>query len=98
MRKVIARLVDGGDFMELKPRFAKPLITALARIGGRSVGILANQPMQQGGAMTPDTCDKSVSFIALCDSFHIPLIFLTDTPGFLVGRIRSSTRGSCTRR
>ncbi|MBV9995359.1 MAG: hypothetical protein JO127_09105 [Caulobacteraceae bacterium] len=85
MRKVLAQLVDGGDFMELKPRFARPLITALARIDGRVVGILANQPMQQGGAMTPDCCDKAVSFLALCDSFHIPLIFLTDTPGFLVG-------------
>ena len=86
MRKVIGKLVDEGDFMEIKPRFARSLITALARIDGRVVGVLANQPMQQGGAMTPDACDKAVSFLALCDSFHIPLVFLTDTPGFLVGR------------
>jgi acetyl-CoA carboxylase carboxyltransferase component len=86
MRKLIAGIVDGGGFMELKPRFARSLITALARVDGWTVGILANQPMQQGGAMTPDTCDKAVSFITLCDSFHIPLIFLADTPGFLVGK------------
>ena len=86
MRKVIAAIVDDGRFMEIKPRFARPLITALARFDGRSVGILASQPMQHGGAMTPDACDKAVSFIAMCDSFHIPLIFLADTPGFLVGR------------
>ena len=47
---------------------------------------LASQPMQQGGAMTPDSCDKAMAFIIMCDSFHIPLIFLSDTPGFLVGK------------
>jgi len=86
MRKVIAALVDEGRHLELKPRFGRSLITTLARFDGRAVGILASQPMQQGGAMTPEACDKATRFICLCDSFNIPLIFLADTPGFLVGR------------
>jgi acetyl-CoA carboxylase carboxyltransferase component len=86
MRKVITRLVDHGDFLEMKPRFARSLITALARFDGRSIGILASQPMQSGGAMTPEACDKAARFVAMCDSFHLPLVFLADTPGFLVGR------------
>lgn len=86
MRKVLARLVDGGTFLELKPRFGRSLITALARFDGRVVGVLASQPMQQGGAMTPDACDKATRFVCLCDSFNIPMVFLADTPGFLVGR------------
>jgi acetyl-CoA carboxylase carboxyltransferase component len=85
MRKVVAKLVDEGRFLELKPKFGRSLVTALARIDGRSVGIVASNPMFQGGAMTPDACDKAMSFVTLCDSFHIPLIFLADTPGFLVG-------------
>jgi len=86
MRKVIARLVDQGQYLELRPRFGRAIIAALARFDGRSVGILASQPMFQGGAMTPDVCDKAVRFICMCDSFNIPLIFLADSPGFLVGR------------
>lgn len=86
MRKVIARLVDEGRYLELKPRFGRSIITALARFDGRVVGILASQPMQQGGAMTPDACDKATRFVCLCDSFNIPMVFLADTPGFLVGR------------
>jgi acetyl-CoA carboxylase carboxyltransferase component len=86
MRKVLARLLDGGQFLELKPRFGRSVITALARFDGRAVGVVASQPMQQGGAMTPEACDKITRFVCLCDSFNIPLIFLADTPGFLVGR------------
>jgi acetyl-CoA carboxylase carboxyltransferase component len=61
------------------------LITGLARIDGRVVGIIANNPMIKGGAMDPDACDKAVNLIVLCDSFNIPIISLVDTPGFLVG-------------
>lgn len=86
MRKVIAALVDEGRYLELKPRFGRSLITALARFDGRAVGVVASQPMQQGGAMTPEACDKATRFICLCDSFNIPMVFLADTPGFLVGR------------
>jgi len=85
MRKVLGYLADDGRFLELKPRFGRALITALARVNGHSVGIVANQPMFQAGAMSPAGCDKAVRFICLCDSFNIPLVFLVDTPGFLVG-------------
>ena len=92
MRRVIGRLVDqkadgtGPAFLELKPEFGRPLITGLARIGGQSVGILASNPMFSAGALDPDSCDKGTSFICLCDSFNIPLVYLQDVPGFIVGR------------
>jgi acetyl-CoA carboxylase carboxyltransferase component len=85
MKRVIGHLVDGGRFFEIKPGWARNLITGLARMGGRSVGILANQPMVLGGALDSDAADKATRFIMLCDAFHIPLLFLQDVPGFLVG-------------
>ncbi len=85
MHRVISRVVDGGEMLELKPRFGREMITALARIGGRTVGIIASNPMFGAGALTPDCCDKGAQFICLCDSFNIPLVFLTDVPGFIVG-------------
>lgn len=85
MRKVVESIVDRGTFFPLKERFARVLITGLARIDGRVVGIIANNPMIKGGAMDPDACDKAVNLIVLCDSFNIPIISLVDTPGFLVG-------------
>jgi acetyl-CoA carboxylase carboxyltransferase component len=72
--------------LELKPLFDGSLITALARLGGHVVGVLANNPKATAGAMGPGACEKATSFICLCDSFHIPLVFLHDTPGFFVGR------------
>ncbi len=86
MTRVIKTIVDDEQIFELKPDFDKSVITCLARMEGRSVGIIANQPMYTAGAMGPDGCDKCCSFICLCDSFNIPLIFLHDTPGFLVGK------------
>ena len=86
MHKIIACLVDGGTFFELKPNFGKMLITCLARIDGETVGIIANNPLYQAGAMDTDGLDKHTSFLCLCDSFNIPLIFLHDTPGHLVGK------------
>jgi len=85
MKTVIAHVVDGGRVFEIKPAWARNLITALARMGGRPVGIVANQPMVLGGALDVDSADKAARFIMLCDAFHIPLLFLQDVPGFLVG-------------
>ncbi len=86
MIRVIKTIVDDEQIFALKPDFDRSVITCLARIEGHSVGIIANQPMHMAGAMGPDGCDKCCSFICLCDSFNIPLIFLHDTPGFLVGK------------
>lgn len=85
MHKVIDAIVDGDSFFELKRRFAPNMITGLARIDGRPVGIMANNPMQKGGAVDYDACDKAISLIVMCDSFNLPLIQLVDQPGFLVG-------------
>jgi acetyl-CoA carboxylase carboxyltransferase component len=85
VKKVIAAVVDHGHFFEIKPAWARNLVTALARLGGRPVGVVANQPMALGGALDVDAADKAARFITLCDAFHIPLVFLQDVPGFLVG-------------
>src|SRR5438132_3497047 len=85
MRKVIKRLVDDGHVLEIKPTYARNIITALARFGGRSTGIVASQPMIKGGALDIDAADKAARFIWLCDAFNVPLVFLQDVPGFIVG-------------
>jgi acetyl-CoA carboxylase carboxyltransferase component len=85
MRKVIAAIADTGSVFQLKARYAKSAVTALARINGQVVGFVASNPMFKAGALDPDSCAKITSFIITCDSFNIPLIFLADTPGFLVG-------------
>ncbi|MBN9390483.1 MAG: carboxyl transferase [Chloroflexi bacterium] len=82
---LLERVVDTGSLFEIKPRFGKSLVTALARLNGESVGIIANQPRHLGGALDTDAIDKAVSFLCLCDSFNIPLVFFHDMPGFLVG-------------
>jgi acetyl-CoA carboxylase carboxyltransferase component len=92
MYRIIKTIVDDEKVFPLKPEFDKSVITCLARIDGQSVGFIANQPRYFAGAMGPDGCDKCVSFICLCDSFHIPLIFLHDTPGFLVGKAAEEKR------
>lgn len=79
-------VVDANSVLELKPHFDESLITCLARLDGFVVGILANNPLVNAGAMGPGACEKATAFICLCDSFHIPLIFLHDTPGFFVSR------------
>ncbi|MFH1137529.1 MAG: carboxyl transferase domain-containing protein [Pseudomonadota bacterium] len=86
MNKILSCLADKGSLFPIKPLFGKSVITTLARIGGKSVGLVANQPMFQGGAMDTDGIDKVISFLCLCDTFNIPLIFLHDIPGFLVGK------------
>lgn len=85
MRKVIAHLVDDSEFLEIKELFAQELITCLARIGGRPVGIVASQPRHKGGVLFVDSADKGARFISLCDAFGIPLLFLADVPGFMIG-------------
>ncbi|HZP12396.1 MAG TPA: carboxyl transferase domain-containing protein [Nevskiaceae bacterium] len=86
MHRVVDAICDEGSVLELKPSFDGSLITALARIDGIIVGILANNPKVTAGAMGPGACEKATSFICLCDSFDIPLVFLHDTPGFFVGK------------
>jgi acetyl-CoA carboxylase carboxyltransferase component len=85
MKRVIDCFVDPGSMLELKPRYAKNVVTALARIDGRVVGIVANNPMHKGGAIDVAACNKATSFMVLCDSFNVPLFFMVDQPGFLIG-------------
>jgi len=85
MHKVVDALVDEGSFFEVKGLFAKELITGLARIDGSVVGVVANNPMQKGGVLFVDSADKAARFIWWCDAFNIPLLFLADVPGFMVG-------------
>ncbi|MGH3068710.1 MAG: acyl-CoA carboxylase subunit beta [Streptosporangiaceae bacterium] len=82
---VILRLVDEGSFFEIKARWATEMVTGLARLEGQVVGIIANQPSVRSGAIFVDSADKAARFISLCDAFNIPLLFLQDVPGFMVG-------------
>lgn len=85
MHEVIAALVDAGSFFEVKPLFARELVVGLARLEGQAVGIVANNPAQKGGALFVDSADKAARFVWFCDAFNIPLVFLADVPGFMVG-------------
>jgi acetyl-CoA carboxylase carboxyltransferase component len=86
MRKLIEHVVDRGSVFEIQPGYGKALITALARMNGKVVGVVANNPMVYGGAMDVKAARKQIHFVEMCDCFHIPLIFLVDVPGFMVGR------------
>ena len=86
MRKFCKLLLDPDSFFELQPKFAKNLVTGLGRLDGWSVGVIANNPMFQAGALNPDSCDKAIRLMCLCDAFNIPIIWLMDVPGFNVGR------------
>lgn len=85
MYDLIDRIIDQDSFCEIKKKFASELITGLARIEGNSVGIIANQPRVKGGVLFTDSADKAAKFIQLCDAFNIPLLFLVDVPGFMIG-------------
>jgi len=85
VRKIIGRILDEGQFLELQPRFAPNLLTGLGRLGGHTVGIVANQPRTLGGALDADACAKGARFVRLCDAFGIPLLTLVDTPGYAPG-------------
>src|ERR1700742_1156025 len=85
MYEVIKEIVDDGAYFDLKPKWAKSVITCFARFGGQPVGIVANQPKHLRGILDNDSADKAARFINLCDAFNIPLVFLQDVPGFMVG-------------
>jgi acetyl-CoA carboxylase carboxyltransferase component len=85
MYKLVRSVVDHGEVFDIKPRFARSIITCFARIGGKSVGVVANQPMHLGGILDNDSADKAAHFIQICDAFNVPLVFFQDVPGFMVG-------------
>ncbi|HUI47818.1 MAG TPA: acyl-CoA carboxylase subunit beta [Acidimicrobiia bacterium] len=85
MHRVIDALVDEASFFELKPLWARELVVGFARLDGRVVGILANNPKHLGGVLFVDSSDKAARFITLCDAFNLPLLFLADVPGFMIG-------------
>jgi acetyl-CoA carboxylase carboxyltransferase component len=85
IKALIDSLVDGESFFEIHPRWAKELVVGYARIEGRVVGIVANQPKQKGGVLFVDSADKAARFIWTCNAFNVPLLFLADVPGFMIG-------------
>ncbi|MBQ4843737.1 acyl-CoA carboxylase subunit beta [Bacillus safensis] len=85
MYQLIDLLIDEGSFFEIKKLFAAELITGFGRMNGQPVGLIANQPRVKGGVLFHDSADKAAKFIQLCDAFHIPLLFLADIPGFMIG-------------
>jgi acetyl-CoA carboxylase carboxyltransferase component len=85
MYEIIKLVVDHGKLLDVKPKFARSIITGFARLGGYPVGIVAQNPKQMGGILANDAADKAAHFIQICDAFGIPLCFLMDVPGFMVG-------------
>jgi methylmalonyl-CoA decarboxylase subunit alpha len=85
MRRYVRGLVDAGSFFEIHALWAKELTVGFGRLGGRPVGIVANNPMFKGGVLFVDSADKATRFIQTCDAFNVPLLFLADVPGFMVG-------------
>ena len=85
MRELIDALVDADSFLEIQKRWAKELIVGYARLDGRAIGIVANQPRQRGGVLFVDSSDKAARFIWTCNAFNLPLLFLADVPGFMIG-------------
>jgi len=85
IKTFIAALVDEGSFMEIHPRWAKELVVGFSRLDGRVVGIVANQPKHKGGVLFGDSADKAARFIWSCNAFNVPLLFLADVPGFMIG-------------
>ncbi|MBA3741521.1 MAG: acyl-CoA carboxylase subunit beta [Sporichthya sp.] len=86
MYELMRALFDEGSIFPHRDRFAKELITAFARLDGRAVGVVASQPKQKGGILTSDSADKGAQFVQLCNAYGLPLLFLADTPGFMVGQ------------
>ena len=85
MTSVIERVVDADTFFELRPQFGAEILTGFARIDGRPVGVVANQPAQRAGAIFPDAAEKAAQFVWTCDAYDVPLLYLCDTPGFMAG-------------
>lgn len=82
---LIESIVDAGSFLEIKKDYAKELVTGFARLDGQVIGVVANQPLVKGGAIFPESSDKGARFVWICDAYNIPLLYLCDTPGFMVG-------------
>lgn len=85
IRKVIKAIADHGDFFEIQPQYGTSVIVALTRVNGMPIGVIANNPMVMGGALTAGASDKQGHFSELCDHFHIPILYLADVPGFMIG-------------
>ncbi|HEY1421550.1 MAG TPA: acyl-CoA carboxylase subunit beta [Candidatus Dormibacteraeota bacterium] len=85
VRKVVKAVFDKDSWLEVKPTWARNIVIGLARAAGHAVGVVANQPMHKGGVLDSDAADKAARFIRMCDAFNVPLVFLMDVPGFLVG-------------
>ena len=85
IKGLIGALVDEDSFLEIHPRWAKELVVGFARLGGESIGIVANQPKHKGGVLFSDSADKAARFIWNCNAFNVPLLFLADVPGFMIG-------------
>jgi acetyl-CoA carboxylase carboxyltransferase component len=85
MRELIAGLVDAGSFLEVQELWARELLVGYARIEGKVVGVVANQPKERGGVLFVDSADKAARFIWTCNAFNVPLLFLADVPGFMIG-------------
>jgi acetyl-CoA/propionyl-CoA carboxylase carboxyl transferase subunit len=82
---IVARLVDDGKFSELHARWAPNIVTAFARLTGRTVGVIANNPLRLGGCLDSPSAEKAARFVRMCDAFGIPLVVLVDVPGYLPG-------------
>ena len=85
MHDVLRRVVDDGDFLEIQPGWAQNIIVGFARLGGRSVGVVAQQPAVLAGALDIDASVKAARFVRTCDAFNVPLLTFVDVPGFLPG-------------
>ncbi|HTO70786.1 MAG TPA: acyl-CoA carboxylase subunit beta [Myxococcota bacterium] len=84
--EVIDRVIDAGSFFELKKLFAREVVTGFARLDGKPIGVIANQPKWKGGVLFVDSADKAARFIQMCDAFGVPLLYLADVPGFMIGK------------
>ena len=85
VRRIVERVVDGDSFFELRPEYGAEMLTGFARMDGRPVGVVANQPAKRAGAIFPDAARKAAEFVWTCDAYGIPLLYLCDTPGFMAG-------------
>jgi acetyl-CoA carboxylase carboxyltransferase component len=91
VRKALTLVADEGSVLELRPKFARGMVTAFARLEGRAIGVVANNPMHLAGAITSDCADKASRFLQLCDAFDLPVLSLCDTPGMMVGPAAEQT-------
>src|SRR5438046_3441841 len=91
MRAIVEAVVDRGSFFEIAPLYGRPMITGLARLDGWPVALMASDPFFYGGAWTADACQKVERFVDFAQTFHLPVVYLVDCPGFLIGPYASQT-------